>query len=143
MRVVRAAADRAPLLARLTRPARLPRPQPRSAALARRRGAAAARRITAVEQSREQLAALEAADTEDDLLERLGTLAIPDAWRLAEPLAIASVNEEWLRELETTLAVLAHKLERSRIGIERDRDRTLPRLTVQIRAQPGVDEPAR
>jgi signal transduction histidine kinase len=141
---------------------------------------------------RSALDALDAADAEDEMLERLEELGIPDPWRLAEPLARAGVDGEWLdrihalagsatpaalhstaasltarvlvedlREstermsalvaavkaytyldrggvveadvhegLETTLAVLAHKLKHRQIEIERDYDRTLPPLTV-------------
>ncbi len=42
------------------------------------------------------LAPLEAADAEDEMLERLEELNIPDAWQLAEPLAVAGVDEAWL-----------------------------------------------
>jgi signal transduction histidine kinase len=43
--------------------------------------------------------ALEAADAEDDLRDRLEDLGIPDAWRLAEPLAAADVDDAWLQEV--------------------------------------------
>jgi signal transduction histidine kinase len=138
------------------------------------------------------LEALDAADAEDAMLDRLEQLGVPDAWRLAEPLALACVDENWLRRvqalagpatpaalrsvaaslaarrlvdelrestqrmsslvaavkayaymdrgglvkadvhegLETTLAVLAHKLKHTQIAVERDYDRTLPPLTV-------------
>jgi signal transduction histidine kinase len=141
---------------------------------------------------RSALSALDAADAEDatrDLLEGLG---VPDAWRLAEPLALAGVDEDWLRRLqadagsataaalrsiaasldaqhlvselrestermsslisavkayaymdrgdlveadiheglETTLAVLAHKLKHTQIEVERDYDRSLPHVTI-------------
>jgi signal transduction histidine kinase len=138
------------------------------------------------------LGALDAADAEDEMLERLEELGIADAWRLAEPLARAGVDERWLEEvgalagpataavlgsvaaavtaralvgelrestermsalvgavkayaymdrggvveadvhegLETTLAVLAHKVKHRQIEIRRDYDRTLPRLTI-------------
>jgi signal transduction histidine kinase len=124
-----------------------------------------------------------------DLLEGLG---VPDAWRLAEPLTLAGVDEEWLARLqalagsataaalrsiaasldaqhlvselrestermsslissvkayaymdrgelveadiheglETTLAVLAHKLKHTQIEVERDYDRSLPHVTI-------------
>jgi signal transduction histidine kinase len=136
---------------------------------------------------------LDAADAEDDLRDRLEDLGVEEAWRLAEPLALAGVNEEWLARvssvagpatgaalrwvaatltarglaaelqestarmsalvgavksyaymdrgdlveidihegLETTLAVLAHKLKHTSIKVERDYDRELPRLTVR------------
>jgi signal transduction histidine kinase len=148
----------------------------------------------AVRQARERsaLQALDAADAEDEMLERLEELGIPDAWRLAEPLALAGVDSEWLTQvqalagpatpaalravaatltarglvselrestermsdlvaavkayaymdrggavqadvhegIETTLAVLAHKLKHKQIEIQRDYDRSLPPLTV-------------
>jgi signal transduction histidine kinase len=136
---------------------------------------------------------LDAADAEDDLRDRLEDLGVEEAWRLAEPLALAGVNEDWLARvssvagpatgaalrwvaatltarglaaelqestarmsalvgavksyaymdrgdlveidihegLETTLAVLAHKLKHTSIKVERDYDRELPRLTVR------------
>ena len=138
------------------------------------------------------LSALDAADAEDEMRDLLEDLAVPDAWRLAEPLALAGVDEDWLRRLqadagsataaalssiaaslnaqhlvselrestermsslisavkeyaymdrgdlveadiheglETTLAVLAHKLKHTQIEVERDYDRSLPRLTI-------------
>jgi signal transduction histidine kinase len=141
---------------------------------------------------RTALDALDAADAEDDLLDRLEALDVPDAWRLAEPLAGAGVTPEWLERvhaavgpatgvalrwiaatlaarglagelqestrrmsslvgsvkayaymdrgglvevdlhegLETTLAVLAHKLKHTRIEVVRDYDRELPKATV-------------
>jgi signal transduction histidine kinase len=45
------------------------------------------------------LGALDAADAEDALLERLQELDIPDAWKLAEPLAAAGVDEAWLAQV--------------------------------------------
>lgn len=45
---------------------------------------------------RTPLDALDASDAEEDLLGRLEALDIPEAWRLAEPLALAGVDEEWL-----------------------------------------------
>jgi signal transduction histidine kinase len=138
------------------------------------------------------LQALDAADAEDEMLERLETLGVPDAWRLAEPLARAGVDGAWLDQmqalagpatpaalgavaaavtaralvselrestermsalvgavkayaymdrggvveadvhegLETTLAVLGHKLKHTQIEMRREYDRTLPRLTI-------------
>ena len=138
------------------------------------------------------LSALDAADAEDEMRESLEALEIPDAWRLAEPLALAGVDQQWLsrmhalagsatpaalhavaaslnarrlvgelREstermssligavksyaymdrgglvqadvhegLETTLTVLHHKLKHTRIGVDREYDRTLPCLMV-------------
>jgi signal transduction histidine kinase len=44
------------------------------------------------------LAPLEAADAEEAMLERLEELNVPDAWQLAEPLAVAGVDEAWLEK---------------------------------------------
>jgi signal transduction histidine kinase len=142
---------------------------------------------------RTALDALDASDAEEELLDRLRELGVPEAWQLAEPLAVAGVDQAWLDELhaaagpatdaalgwvaatltarglteelqestrrmsdlvgavksyaymdrgslvevdlheglETTLAVLAHKLKHTSITVTRDYDRTLPRLTVR------------
>jgi signal transduction histidine kinase len=45
------------------------------------------------------LDALDAADAEDELLTRLEALGIEEPWRLAEPLAIARVGDEWLERV--------------------------------------------
>jgi signal transduction histidine kinase len=45
------------------------------------------------------LGALDAADAEDALLERLQELGVPDAWKLVEPLAAAGVDEAWLAKV--------------------------------------------
>jgi signal transduction histidine kinase len=42
------------------------------------------------------LDALDASDREDELLERLQALEVEEPWRLAEPLAAAGVDEQWL-----------------------------------------------
>jgi signal transduction histidine kinase len=138
------------------------------------------------------LGALDAADAEDALSERLEALGVAEPWRVAEPLAAAGVDEAWLERvatlagpatdaalrwvaasltarglaaelqestqrmsslvgavksyaymdrgelvevdlhegLETTLAVLGHKLKHTSIKVVRDYDRELPRLTV-------------
>jgi signal transduction histidine kinase len=138
------------------------------------------------------LQTLDAADAEDALLELLEELGIPEPWRLAEPLAAAGVDREWLDRvaahagratgaalhwvaatltigrvsvelcestdrisalvgavksyaymdrgglvevdlhegLETTLTVLNHKLKHTAIRVQRDYDRTLPRMIV-------------
>jgi signal transduction histidine kinase len=142
---------------------------------------------------RSKLDALDAADAEDELRDRLEELGASEPWRLAEPLAAAGVDDDWLtrvstiageatdaalqwvaatltahslaaelREstermsalvsavksyaymdrgdlveidlhegLETTLAVLGHKLKHTSIEVVRDYDRGLPRLTVR------------
>jgi signal transduction histidine kinase len=144
-------------------------------------------------ESRTALDTLDAADAEDELLDRLQDLGVPDAWQLAEPLAMAGVDQEWLDRvhaaagpatdaalgwvaasltarglaaelqestrrmselvgavksyaymdrgglvevdlhegLETTLAVLGHKLKHTSIEVVRHYDRALPRLTVR------------
>jgi signal transduction histidine kinase len=138
---------------------------------------------------RTRLDTLDAADAEDELLDRLN---VPEAWRLVEPLAAAGVDQGWLDRLaeaagpatdaalawvaatltaqnlagelqestrrmsdlvgavktyaymdrgdlievdlheglETTLAVLGHKLKHTSIAVKRDYDRTLPKLMV-------------
>jgi signal transduction histidine kinase len=45
------------------------------------------------------LQALDAADAEEDMLDRLEALGIAEAWRLAEPLAIAHVDDDWLAQV--------------------------------------------
>lgn len=45
------------------------------------------------------LSALDAADAEDEMRDRLEALGVPDAWQLAESLAIAGVDHAWLEEL--------------------------------------------
>jgi signal transduction histidine kinase len=47
------------------------------------------------------LRALDAADAEEAMLERLEDLGVSEAWRLAEPLAAAGLDGDWLRELAT------------------------------------------
>ncbi|MBV9195968.1 MAG: cyclic nucleotide-binding domain-containing protein [Solirubrobacterales bacterium] len=49
---------------------------------------------------RNALSALDATDAEDEMLDRLDALEVPDAWRLAEPLAAAGLDAEWLEQLE-------------------------------------------
>ena len=46
--------------------------------------------------ARTKLDALDAADAEEVVLERLEALNVPEAWRLAEPLAAAGVDQSWL-----------------------------------------------
>jgi signal transduction histidine kinase len=48
---------------------------------------------------REELEGLDAADAEDEMLDRLEALGVPEPWRLAEPLAVAGVDDEWLGEV--------------------------------------------
>jgi signal transduction histidine kinase len=42
------------------------------------------------------LSALDAADAQDAMRGRLEQMGVPDAWQLAEPLALARLDEEWL-----------------------------------------------
>ncbi len=42
---------------------------------------------------------LDAADAEDEMLERLEDLDVPEAWKLAEPLASAGLDGEWAARL--------------------------------------------
>ena len=51
--------------------------------------------ITGAER-RTALDALDASDAEEELLARLEELEVPEAWRLAEPLATAGVDRAWL-----------------------------------------------
>jgi signal transduction histidine kinase len=50
---------------------------------------------------RDALSALDAADAEDDLRERLEAMGIADAWELSEPLALAGVDQDWLDQLKS------------------------------------------
>jgi len=45
---------------------------------------------------RSALDTLDAADAEDELLERMEELGVPEPWRLAEPLAAAGVDGDWI-----------------------------------------------
>jgi signal transduction histidine kinase len=140
-----------------------------------------------------RLDALDAADAEDDLLAALEDMDVHEPWRMAEPLASARLDREWLARvaaaggpaandalawvaasltarglaqevgestdrisqlvkavkayaymdrggmvevdvhegLETTLTVLGHKLKHTTIEVQRNYDRTLPKLTVR------------
>jgi signal transduction histidine kinase len=49
--------------------------------------------------SRDALSALDAADAEDEMRDRLDELGVPDAWRLAEPLAAAGLDGDWLEQI--------------------------------------------
>jgi signal transduction histidine kinase len=49
--------------------------------------------------SRDSLSALDAADAEDELLDSLGQLGVPEPWRLTEPLAAAGIDSAWLARL--------------------------------------------
>ena len=144
-------------------------------------------------EGRSPLDALDAADAEDELRDELEALGVVEAWRVAEPLAAAGVDADWLARthalagdattaavqwvaatlnartlaadvqestarmsslvgavktyaymdrgetvevdlhegLETTLAVLGHKLKHTQIEVVRDYDRELGRLMVR------------
>jgi signal transduction histidine kinase len=144
-------------------------------------------------QSRDSLSALDAADAEDELMEVLERLNVPEPWRVTEPLAAAGIDAAWLDRLaeaagpatsaaiawiaasltarglateiaestdrmgklvkaikvyafmdrgdvvetdiheglETTLLVLGHKLKHTTIEVQRNYDRTLPKLTLR------------
>jgi signal transduction histidine kinase len=49
---------------------------------------------------RDTLSALDAADAEDEMRDRLEELGVPDAWRFAEPLAAAGIDGDWLERLQ-------------------------------------------
>ena len=49
---------------------------------------------------RDSLSALDAADAEDEMRDLLEALGIPDAWRLAEPLSLAGVGQDWLERMQ-------------------------------------------
>jgi signal transduction histidine kinase len=51
--------------------------------------------------ARDSLSALDAADAEDEMRDRLEDLGVPDAWRLAEPLAAAGLDGDWLEQLHS------------------------------------------
>jgi signal transduction histidine kinase len=55
----------------------------------------------ALRRSRDQgaVGGLDASDAEDEMLEQLEDLDVPDAWQLAEPLAAAGLDGEWLRDV--------------------------------------------
>jgi signal transduction histidine kinase len=151
------------------------------------------REAVAGAEGRTALDALDVADVEDELTDRLEELGVTEPWRLAEPLAAAGVDGAWvdrvaeqagpaaaaavewvaatltarglageLQEatkrmsalvaavktyaymdrgdlleldihegLETTLAVLGHRLKPTSIEVVRDYDRDLPKLTVR------------
>ena len=46
------------------------------------------------------VSALDAADAEDEMRDRLEALGVPEAYRLAEPLAAAGLDGSWLEELQ-------------------------------------------
>jgi signal transduction histidine kinase len=143
--------------------------------------------------NRSAVDALDAADAEDELTDRLEAFGVPEPWRHAEPLAAAGVDGAWLERLaaaagpatgaavewvaatlsarglatelqestrrmsdlvgavkkytymdrgdlvevdlheglETTLKVLGYKLKHTSIAVERDYDRSLPKLSVR------------
>jgi signal transduction histidine kinase len=50
---------------------------------------------------RSALAGLDAADAEDELLQALEDLGVPEAWKLAEPLSSAGLDRGWLEQVRT------------------------------------------
>ncbi len=144
-------------------------------------------------ESESTLAALDAADAEEDLVGSLQRLGVAEPWRLATPLAAAGIDAAWLDQvasiagegtsaaiawiaasltarelaaeiaestermgklvkaikayafmdrgelveidihegLETTLVMLGHKLKHTSIKLEREYDRSLPKLTLR------------
>jgi signal transduction histidine kinase len=60
-----------------------------------------AERLVRLHKGQTGLRALDAADAEDEMLERLEDLGVPEAWRLAEPLAGAGLDGDWLRDVAT------------------------------------------
>jgi signal transduction histidine kinase len=50
--------------------------------------------------SQTALGAVDAADAEDEMLERLDELEIPEAWKLVEPLVAAGLDRDWLDRVE-------------------------------------------
>ena len=150
------------------------------------------REVAEASEGRTALDGLDAADAEDALQDVLEDLGVPEPWVLAEELASAGVEEEWVRRvaelagpatgaalkwvaaslsarglvaelqestrrmsslvgsvksyayldrgdlvevdlhegLETTLAVLAHKLKGKGLAVVREYDRSLPKLTI-------------
>jgi signal transduction histidine kinase len=51
---------------------------------------------------RSPLSALDAVDAEDEMRDGLEKLGVPDAWRLAEPLAAAGLGDEWLEQMHAS-----------------------------------------
>jgi signal transduction histidine kinase len=49
---------------------------------------------------RDALSALDAADAEDEMRQRLEALGIPDSWQLAESLALSGVDQDWLAQMQ-------------------------------------------
>jgi signal transduction histidine kinase len=150
------------------------------------------REVSAAAEGRTALDGLDAADAEDAMQDLLEDLGVPEPWVLAEELASAGVEEEWVRRvadlagpatgaalkwvaaslsarglvaelqestrrmsslvgsvksyayldrgdlvevdlhegLETTLAVLGHKLKGKGVAVVREYDRSLPKLTI-------------
>jgi signal transduction histidine kinase len=94
------------------------------------------------------LAPLEAADAEEEMLQRLEELNVPDAWQLAEPLAAAGVDESWLERgraiagpaMTDALRVTVAWLNAHRIVSElRDATQRMDRLIKAIKAYAYMD----
>ena len=52
--------------------------------------------------SNDSMSALDAADAEDELLDALEELGVPEPWRLTEPLVAAGIDKPWLDRLQQT-----------------------------------------
>jgi signal transduction histidine kinase len=105
-------------------------------------------RATRQAAERSALQALDAADAEDEMLERLQELGVPDAWRLAEPLSLAGVDGEWLREITalagpaaaTALRTVAAALTARRLVVElRESTERMSRLVAAVKAYAYMD----
>jgi signal transduction histidine kinase len=53
------------------------------------------------------LSALDGADAEDEMRERLEAMGMPDAWRVAEPLAVAGLDQDWLEAMTSAAGAAA------------------------------------
>ena len=51
--------------------------------------------------ARSALSALDAVDAEDEMLDLLERMNIPEPWRLAEPLAHAGLDQDWLEQVQS------------------------------------------
>jgi signal transduction histidine kinase len=97
---------------------------------------------------RSALDALDAADAEDEMLERLEELGVPEPWRLAEPLARAGVDGEWLRQLRALAgpataaalsSVAASLSARSLVNELRDSTERMSGLVAAVKAYAYMD----
>jgi signal transduction histidine kinase len=63
----------------------------------------------ALERSAAPLEALDAADAEDAMLDALEARGIPEAWRFAEPLAVAGLDDEWVGRVQAVAGTATKK----------------------------------